>query len=277
MRNLVQLILKYHFLIIFVVLQLFAFYLLVSGNNYQNNKFTNLTGDVSGSVLERYHNFTNYINLNEKNDKLAEENAFLKQYEKYSLKKLFSDKVKIEDTLYQQQYLYMSAEVIDNSVSNKKNYILINKGRINGIMPEMGVISSDGVVGIVKSSSDNFSVIVSLLHIESKVSAFIEENNYFGSISWSGDDEQTLLLNDIPNYVSLKKGYHVKTSGYSSAFPKGVPIGIIKSFEWVENGSFYNIDVEVSTDFRKLSHVYVVKDLMKMERQKIMEEAKLND
>lgn len=277
MRNLVQLILKYHFLIIFVVLQLFAFYLLVSGNNYQNNKFTNLTGDVSGSVLEHYHNFTNYIHLNEKNDKLAEENAFLKQYEKYSLKKLFSDKVKIEDTLYQQQYLYMSAEVIDNSVSNKKNYILINKGRINGIMPEMGVISSDGVVGIVKSSSDNFSVIVSLLHIESKVSAFIEENNYFGSISWSGDDEQTLLLNDIPNYVSLKKGYHVKTSGYSSAFPKGVPIGIIKSFERVENGSFYNIDVEVSTDFRKLSHVYIVKDLMKMERQKIMEEATLND
>jgi rod shape-determining protein MreC len=277
MRNLVQLILKYHFLIIFVVLQLFAFYLLVSGNNYQNNKFTNLTGDVSGSVLEHYHNFTNYINLNEKNDKLAEENAFLKQYEKYSLKKLFSDKVKIEDTLYQQQYLYMSAEVIDNSVSNKKNYILINKGRINGIMPEMGVISSDGVVGIVKSSSDNFSVIVSLLHIESKVSAFIEENNYFGSISWSGDDEQTLLLNDIPNYVSLKKGHHVKTSGYSSAFPKGVPIGIIKSFERVENGSFYNIDVEVSTDFRKLSHVYIVKDLMKMERQKIMEEATLND
>jgi len=277
MRNLVELILKYHFLIIFVVLQLFAFYLLVSGNNYQNNKFTNLTGDVSGSVLEHYHNFTNYINLNEKNDKLAEENAFLKQYEKYSLKKLFSDKVKIEDTLYQQQYLYMSAEVIDNSVSNKKNYILINKGRINGIMPEMGVISSDGVVGIVKSSSDNFSVIVSLLHIESKVSAFIEENNYFGSISWSGDDERSLLLNDIPNYVSLKKGYHVKTSGYSSAFPKGVPIGIIKSFERVENGSFYNIDVEVSTDFRKLSHVYIVKDLMKMERQKIMEEATLND
>ncbi len=277
MRNLVQLILKYHFLIIFVVLQLFAFYLLVSGNNYQNNKFTNLTGNISGGVLERYHNFTNYINLGEKNNKLAEENAFLKQYEKYSLKKLFSDKVKIEDTLYQQQYLYIAAEVIENSVSNKKNYILINKGRINGIMPEMGVISSDGVVGIVKSSSDNFAVIVSLLHIESKVSAFIEENNYFGSISWSGDDEHTLMLNDIPNYVSLKKGYHIKTSGYSSAFPKGVPIGTIKSFERVENGSFYKIDVDISTDFRKLSHVYIVKDLMKIEREKIIEEATLHD
>ena len=145
----------------------------------------------------------------------------------------------------------------------------LNKGYIQGIDQEMGVISSLGVVGIVKDVSDNFYSVLSVLHKSSSISAIIEGRNYFGSLVWDGDDYKYGTLNEIPSHVNIKRGARILTSGYSAIFPKGIPVGKIVSYEVHPGDDSYAIKVKFSEDYGKLAHVYVVKNLLKEEQREL--------
>jgi rod shape-determining protein MreC len=181
--------------------------------------------------------------------------------------KVFGRLVQIKDTTYLQSYVYSSAKVINNSTNKRQNYITLDKGGINGIKPEMGVISSKGVVGIVKNVSGNFSSVMSVLHEKNKLSAKIKKSGYFGSLVWGNNSYRIADLKDIPNHVKLAIGDTIVTSGFSSIFPENILIGTVKEFDLPEGNNFYNIKVEFAEDYKRISHVYIIRSLLKEEKE----------
>tara|TARA_R110001592_G_scaffold16011_2_gene68617 strand:- start:306 stop:1139 length:834 start_codon:yes stop_codon:yes gene_type:complete len=267
MRNLLRFLTKNSFIFLFVILEVIAFGMLVQNNNYQNSKFFNSSNFLVGNLYSTVNNFNDYFHLKEDNQILAEQNAKLQSTNVSSFMKVFGRLVQIKDTTYLQNYVYSSAKVINNSTNKRQNYITLDKGGINGIKPEMGVISSKGVVGIVKNVSGHFSSVMSVLHEKNKLSAKIKKSGYFGSLVWGNNNYRIADLKDIPNHVKLAIGDTIVTSGFSSIFPENILIGTVKEFDLPEGNNFYNIKVEFAEDYKKISHVYIIRSLLKEEKE----------
>lgn len=260
---------KNSFVFLFLFLQFIAFVLLVKNNNYQNSKFFNSSNFLIGNLYASVNNINDYFNLKEVNTQLAEENAKLKAQSISSFTKIFGSTVEVNDTVYLQKYQYISARVINNSTNKRANYLTLDKGALNGIKADMGVISPNGVIGIVKNVSENFCSVISVLHEKNKVSAKIKNSEYFGSLTWELGDYRSAKLMHIPNHVKLHVGDTIVTSGYSSVYPEGILIGTIDEFELPEGNNFYEIKVKFTVDYQRLSHVFIVKYKQKEEQKKL--------
>lgn len=271
MRNFIQFLVKNSFIFLFLSLEIVAFFLIVKNNEYQSSKVFNSSNYLVGNLMASVKEVKDYLQLKEVNQNLAQQNAELLSKDKRSFVKIFGNSVVINDTTYYQKYVYTTAKVINNSTNNRENYLTLDQGEINGIKPGMAVIGTNGVVGIVKNVSPHFSSIISLLHQKIFISGKIKKSNYFGSVMWDSDqnNHRTALLKEIPNHVQLQKGDTIITSGFSTIFPEGVPIGIVKDFDLPKGSNFYEITIELTTDFKQVSHVYIVKSLTKEEQQSL--------
>src|SRR5690606_13683146 len=271
MRNFIQFLVKNSFIFLFLSLEIVAFFLIVKNNEYQSSKVFNSSNYLVGNLMASVKEVKDYLQLKEVNQNLAQQNAELLSKDKRSFVKIFGNSVVINDTTYYQKYVYTTAKVINNSTNNRENYLTLDQGEINGIKPGMAVIGTNGVVGIVKNVSPHFSSIISLLHQKISISGKIKKSNYFGSVMWDSyqNNHRTALLKEIPNHVQLQKGDTIITSGFSTIFPEGVPIGIVKDFDLPKGSNFYEITIELTTDFKQVSHVYIVKSLTKEEQQSL--------
>ena len=269
MRNLIRFLSKNSFIFLFVFLLFISFVLLVLNNNYQNSKVFNSSNFLIGNLYSTIDNVNDYFNLKEVNAELAEQNARLQAMQINAFTKVFGTTVEINDTAYSQKYVFTSAKAINNSTNKRENYITIDKGSPNGIEAGMGVISPRGVIGTVKNVSENFCSVMSVLHEKNAVSAKIKKSGMKGSLVWELGDYRRAQLKDIPNHVKLSKGDTIITSGYSMIYPEGIIIGTIKDFNLPEDNNFYTINIEFSVDYKKLSHVFVVKSWMKKEQQQL--------
>jgi len=245
--------------------------LLVNYNNYQKSQFLNSSNSISGGIYEKVSSVTDYLSLAKTNEELSRENAKLNNLLGSSFKSSVDSSFMYSDTLYRQQYIYRTAKIINNSVNKQLNYITLNKGRIHGIESDMGVVTANGVVGVVKSVSENYSSVISLLNSRIKISAKIKKNDYFGSLSWDGKDYRKALLLDIPFHVQVRKGDTIVTSGFSSTFPEGLTLGIIDEVLTSSGSNFQEVKVLLSNDFKSLSYVKVIGDLLKEERIELEE------
>lgn len=276
MRSLFLFLWKYNFFIFFLLLETFCGYLIVRNNNFQRASVVNSTNRVAARIDAGVSFLTEYINLRSTNDALSRENA--------ALKTLLPDVAYIDsairaqkvDTIYKQQYTFLTAKVINNSVNRRSNYLTLNKGSRQGIEREMGVISTDGVVGIVKDVSEHYCTVYSFLHKDTRISARIKKSGYIGSMVWEGFDETHGKLNDIAKHVKIAKGDTIVTSSFSAIFPEGVMIGTVDEVNAKTGNNFQDIKVKLSTPFGKLTYVFVVSNLFKDE-QRALEEPLKND
>jgi rod shape-determining protein MreC len=275
MRNLINFIVKYYFVFFFVIFESLSIFLLVQNNHFQKAKFVNFTRAITASAYQRISTLENYFALKKSNEELENENIRLLNSLRASYFSNKIDSYSIFDTLYQKQYNYNLAEVINNSTNKQYNFLTINKGRKQNIKPDMTVVCSSGVVGVVANVSDNFATVISVLNRKLMISAKFKKSGYYGSLSWDGIDDETAELNEITQDVKMKLGDTLVTSGYSSMFPAGIMIGYIKSFE-IKGGSFYTVKVRLSTNFRSIHFVNVVENLMK-EEQNTLEKSEKND
>ncbi len=239
-------------------------------NNYQRASFLNYTGGIASGFYESVNNTTNYFSLRRINDSLMNENARLRAQQLNAYYQSGFTLSSIVDTVYKQQYSYIAANVVNNSITKRNNYITIDKGRVHGIKPDMGVISSNGVVGIVTSVSENFATIRSALNSNTKISAMLKKNNAFGSLEWNGDDPKFSSLLHVNKHVPIKVGDEVVTNNYSTLFPVGIPIGFISEQNLEAGDNFHNLKIELYTDFSTLKSVYVIRNILK-EEQKTLE------
>jgi rod shape-determining protein MreC len=264
MRSLINFLLKFNNLIIFIILEGVSLFLLVNGNNYHNTRFiTGLRGLTTG-IDSKISNARSYFHLREINQELAEENIDLKNRLDHYARKEDSVFFGVSDSVFKQQYQHTSAVVIENSINKQKNFFTINKGKRQGIRIDMAVTSKDGVAGMIVGVSDNFSVAMSLLNLDFKLSSRMKSNGYFGSLVWNGRDPHEAALNDIPQHVAVSIGDTVETTGYSAIFPEGLKVGVVSDYQ-KPGGDFYKITVRLFTDFRKLHFVDVIGNLKKTE------------
>lgn len=276
MRSLFRFLLRNHFLMLFLVLEAISLTLMVSFNDYQRVTFFNSSNNLVGSVYQRFSNLDDYFSLGRTNARLAAENASLRKQLQNRIRNQENYPVNRPDTVDAPAYIFTSAKVISNSVNKQFNYITLNKGSRQGIKPDMGIINDQGVVGVITNVSPNYSTGLSLLNKRLLIPAKITTNNYFGSLVWDGEHYNTADLNEIPFHVIVNVGDTVVTSGFSNIFPDGIMIGVITKYAVVSGTNFYNIKVELSTNFKTLKYVEVVQntkraELIKLESNNIKE------
>ncbi|OQA90877.1 MAG: Cell shape-determining protein MreC precursor [Bacteroidetes bacterium ADurb.Bin234] len=269
MRNILNFIWKNHFFFLFLLLETVCLVIVIQNNDYQRAAFINKTSEFFASVNKRITNIYDYFNLAEINRQLSEENARLRAQTITSFNLTDTNTFAINDTLYKQEYTYIQAKVVNNSINRRKNFITLNKGSNHGIKKDMGVISPQGVVGIVADVSPNYTTVMSLLHIDSKISAQLKNTNHIGSLVWEGINYRKGKLNDMPTHVVLHVGDTLVTSGFSAIFPQGIDLGYVLDFSLRNGEMFYDVDIAFTVDFNNLAYVYVVNNLLKEERSKL--------
>jgi len=263
MKNLFRFIIQHHFLILFLVIEFFSLFLLFSANPYQKVAFYNASHKISGKASLRMSNIRDYFSLHYENRKLAEENATL--YNNLRSSYIFTaGAAGKSDSLVARKFEYLTTRVINNTVNKQNNYITLDRGSEGGIDRDMAVISSDGIVGIVKSVSSHYASVLSVLNRDFNVSAKIKKNGYFGPLSWNGSSSYFATLVDIPHHVKISKGDTIVTSGFGGVFPEGFLIGTIDDFK-LKGGNYYEIRVRLSNDYRKLDFVQVIRNYAKVE------------
>ena len=269
MRSLFRFLLRNYFLMMFLALEAFSLVLIVSFNNYQRVTFFNSSSSFAGAVYEKFSSFDDYFSLSRTNARLAADNASLRKQLQLRLTQQEKYPVNRPDTVEAPAYVFTSAKVINNSVNKQFNYITLNKGSRHGIKPDMGIIDASGVVGVITNVSPNYSTGLSLLNKRLSIPAKITKNSYFGSLVWDGEHYNTADLKEIPFHIILNVGDTVVSSGFSNIFPDGIMIGTIKSFDVESGTNFYNIKVELSTNFKTLKFVEVVQNTKREELIKL--------
>lgn len=264
MNNLFKLILKYHFSILFVILEMLAFYMIIQHNHYQGAIFAKQSNAVFGRLSSYASDVRAYFHLRRENVKLVEENTALRNEIWHLESELPFDS--IDTTLFGGQYNYICARAVNVRINRTKNYITIDKGSADGIAKEMAVTSADGIVGIVQNVSGRFSVIQPLINTNSRVSAKIKKNGFYGSLQWDGEDYRYSYLKDIAFQAEVETGDTIVTSGFSSMFPEGELVGFVETVNR-ETANFLTIKVKLATDFGRLSDIYVVGNRRRVEKE----------
>jgi rod shape-determining protein MreC len=281
MRDLLRFIVRNYFVILFLLLEGVAFVLIIQFNGFQRSRFMGLSRSVTGTVYTHLQGFREYLHLRTENETLVNENARLRNQLDRNKETIFISRCDslVLDSLYEgsgrQDYFFIPARVVNNSVNKQYNYMMIDKGSAQGLKKDMGVISENGVVGVVTDVSENYATVISVLNRNFRVSARILRNSYFGIVEWTGRTPSSVRLREIPTHVKVTPGDTVVTSGYSAIFPPNLMIGIVENVNPGE-GNFYNITVDLSTNFRNVYHVNVISNFHREERTKL-EEAEGND
>ncbi len=267
MRNLIIFIKRNQFFLLFLILEGISLFFVVHSYSYQRSVSFNAVNDFTGNILKTSGNISDYFVLSKINQQLLKENS--------KLHNQLSEKFGINDTLSNKQdsnYIYIPAMVIRNTTNRHNNFILLNKGLKQGISKEMGVISDNGVAGIVIGVSENYSLVMSLLNSNAKISGRIKKNNQLVNVIWDENSPALGKVVDIPAHINLQPGDTVITSGNSFLFPAGMNIGTIVSYNKSENRGLNHAILKFSTDFNSLYFVYIIKNKMKKEEEKLLEE-----
>ena len=269
MERLFNFLYTYRAFFTFLLLEFFCAWLIIQNNQYQGTKYFNTSNSVVASINSTEDGIREYFSLRDNNAVLSKENAFLRNKLEERNQLLYLYKLNQTDSALLKQFDYVNAKVVNNTTKYYKNFITIDRGTDFGIQPGMAVISSSGAVGKVKSVSEHYAVLISLLNIDDQVSCVIRRTGHFGTIQWEGTNSSITALKYIPRHVKPTVGDSIVTSGYNAIFPPGIFIGKIKEFKLKEEAPFYDIKVELGQDFGKLSFVEVIKYRQKKERDSL--------
>ena len=266
MQQLIYFIQKYRYFLFFLFLELIAFQLIINNLSFHNSKFINSASSITGGFYNKFNSISDYFQLDIENKELLSENLILRN----KLERLFhridtvtATKI-FEKTNANQRYFYLQGRIEKNQYRNNYNFLTINLGRKDSITPEMGVINSKGILGIVENVLHRYSRVRSILNKSSKINAKLKNSNYFGTLTWDGFDYNITQLLDIPRQARLKVGDTIITGGMSSIFPEGIPIG---SIDTIVNGASIKrvINIKLFNDMSSLKNIYVVKDFDKQQ------------
>ncbi|WP_185877899.1 rod shape-determining protein MreC [Blattabacterium cuenoti] len=265
MRDFFYFLLKWRFLILFFLLEFVSIFFSFSNLNSSSKLIYNGSNFIVGSIYRTIYGLQNYFSLAKENENLLNENSRLHNESIFSNIIKISDNFKEKNIEYLQEYTFTPVKIIGNSINKQENYMIINKGSLDGIKIDMGLILPNGIAGIIIKTTPHFSTAMSLLNLKIKINARIKKNKNFGTILWNGDSYKYVILYDIPKYCKINIGDIIETDGKSGTFPEGIPIGTIKSYKLDSEHASFIIQVKLFTDFSTIGNAYVVKNLLKKE------------
>jgi rod shape-determining protein MreC len=279
MRNIFLFIRRYLNFLFFLFLQIIALSMLFRYNKFHEAAFMNVAKEVTGGLYDKVTNTEYYFHLKRTNDSLVHENERLRNLLATNFESPDTSSKVIKDTIpfdtlgHFRKFFWRQAKVSNNSTSTQNNYITIHRGENQGVRKDMGVVSGNGVVGVVVNTSANYATIMSLLHRSSRLSSALKKTGETGTVLWNGDSPLFLTLINIPKSAKVAKGDTVMTSQYATRFPPSV-IGTVYSIAEDPSTNFYTLTIRPATNFFSLQNVYVVENLQAEEQNKLEEDTK---
>lgn len=258
MQQIINFIIRNKNFLLFLLLFSISIVFTIQSHSYHKSKFINSANFLTGGVYNSVNNISDYFSLRSQNNLLAEENNRLKSL-LYNSKE--NDSTYIDSLSFNTKYKFTSANIIKNSYSLSDNILLLNKGKNNNIQEDFGVITSQGILGIINKTSGNFSTVISILNTTSNISAKLKKSNHYGSLKWNAKNPRLTQLVDIPKIAKFKVGDTIVSSGLSSIFPKDVPIGTINDFKLDNTENYYEINVLLFNDMTNIEHVYIIENI----------------
>ncbi len=272
MHRLVDILKRYDYVVVFVLLVTASLVMMARTSRYQGSRLAVWANGVAGNWYRGVRGIEGYFGLKGENDRLAAENAMLRAHLSESYISYIDSIFTIDDTVYRQRYSYTEARVIKNSWNGQNNLIMIGKGSAHGIAPDMAVISPDGIVGVVVATTKNFATVMPVLHSDSRNSVKVKRTGISGSLVWDGVDFRYAQVLDVPTTHQFLEGDTIITSGMANDFPEGIPVGYVVGTETLRGSGFYKIKIRLATDFNKLDHVYVIDNHFKKEQEQLVQE-----
>jgi rod shape-determining protein MreC len=259
----------------FLLLLFVALSLTIEAHSYHTSKWISSTNFISGSIYEWQAEVTDYIGLRSENNKLTKENTRLRN----KLVNLQQSALNVADTLINKDTIYSSfpVKLIRNSYLKMDNYLLLNKGKKDGVKENMGVISSQGIVGIVEETTANYARVISILNGNISINAKLKKTNHFGSLTWNGRNPNLVALIDVPRSAKIQVGDTVVTGGNSLIFPENIPIGRIEDFQLNPNQGYYDINIKLFNDMTSLKNLYVIQFNRKEEASFLLEKQETDE
>jgi len=281
MRNIFLFIGRYFTFFAFLGFQVLALSFLFRYNKYHRAVGLGVANELTGWMNSKYANVDQYFHLKQESDRIHHVNDSLINLLKTNFLNPDTATQFVQDTIpydtlgHRRRYIWRDAEVVSNSVNAERNYIQINRGSKQGIRDNMAVLNSDlSLVGIVVNTSDNFSQVMSLLHVKNNVNAVMKQSGNAGTISWDGKSPLYLTMTGIPKSDSIAKGDTVLTGTYSLSFPPLRMIGRVASIIKDNSSSFYVLQIKTAANFQNLQHVFVVENLHADEQEKLDKETR---
>lgn len=276
MRNLIEFIRSHYHWFIFLVLEIVSLALLVRFNSYQGSVWVSTANSMAGMVYDGEAQMSSFFSMKRLNGQLTRRNIYLEhQVKKLSeaLEEKGFDSIAISGLKDTTGYRLIAAKVVSSSVDKSDNLITIDKGEADGVRKDMGVISGNGVVGIVYLTGTHYSVVIPALSTHSSISCMIEKRGYFGYLHWDGGKSNLAYVDDVPRHAHFKLYERVVTSGYSSVFPPGIAVGKIIHVFNSADGISYRLQVQLYTDFGNLRDVCVIDNAPMREQLEVMRRA----
>lgn len=286
MHSLFSFLVRYSSVFVFTFYVIISCVLLFDRNPYHHHVYMTSAGKLASTVYEEANAFTSYFHLRDINEDLQRRNASLEaeviglRHQLRSYKEAsYADSMTVTEVL--NPYSFIIAHVINNSITRPYNYITIEKGELDGIKPEMGVVDQNGVVGVVNIVAPHSSRIISLLNPNFRLSCRVKGSDSFGSLVWDGRTYEEAVLEELPKHTVFKQGDTIVTSGYSAVFPEGIPVGTVIGKARDANDNFFTLRVRLLTDFSQLSTVRIIsnalkEEIIKVETESLYEDSKTN-
>ena len=247
MNNLLNFFIKHCAWFIFAIYVILSLVLLFKDNPYQQSVYLTSANSVSAAIYKAFNEVTSYFHLRGINESLQERNAMLEM-----------ELIELRDQLSDQDLLKNA-----DSLHQPALHITIDRGHIDGVLPEMGVIDQNGVVGIVNVVGPHASRVISLLNPHVRLSCKLRDSGFFGSLVWDGKSPRHAVLEELPKHITWHKGDTIVTSGYSAVFPEGIIVGTVEGLARGMSDSFVSLRIRLTTNFSQLSSVRVITNNMR--------------
>ena len=275
MRNLFQFIIKNSSWLVAFLLIAISFYLVFSQNPYQRSVYLTSANSLTGKFYGVSNKISSFLHLSKNNRLLLEKYAELEE-ELLALKTLVAEQE--GDSIYTdafidkddavKQFEFIPAEVVNISFSGPNNFITIDKGSLQGIKPDMGVVSHSGIDGVVHKVSHRYSTVIPIINPKFRLSAKLKNSENTGSVSWNGKDIGVAQIGELPKHEVFKPGDTVVTS-FSRIFPKDIVIGYVTGQLQSKDDNFNILNVKIATDFHSIMGVLIINDVFSEERHQL--------
>ncbi|NNK69074.1 MAG: rod shape-determining protein MreC [Flavobacteriaceae bacterium] len=254
MQQIINFFIRNKNFLVFLLLFLVSLALTIQSHSYHKSKFINSANFLTGGIYETVSSVDRYFELKKENEILLNENNRLKSL-------MFNNQDSLSrDSISPGNYSLKQALVIKNTYSSTNNFLTLNKGTSDNVGIDYGVITSNGVVGIIDNVSGGYARVLSILNTTSRINAQLKKSDHFGTLTWDGASPLTVQLIDIPKQAPLSAGDTIITGGRSAIFPKGIPVGTVKSFDLDETENYYTVHINLFNDMTNVGHVYVIEN-----------------
>ncbi len=272
MQHIILFFIKNKYFLLFLFLEIIAISFTINSHSYHRSKLINSSNFITGSIYNTFNQFNDYTHLKTYNNQLLEENTKLKNLLSDSNSKESSKDFKRSDSLrYNHVFHYIKGRIIKNEFHKINNRLTINKGLIDGVKPELAVVSSKGIIGITTDVSDNYAIVMPIINEKTRINVKLKNSHHFGTLTWNGKNYNTVQLEDLPRQADIKKGDTIITGGKSTIFPEGIKVGIIDNYK-TTNNNYEIINIKLFNDMSAIYHINIITNIDKDEIKQLENE-----